>query len=151
MNKTSDGIWNREVSSWTHFWSSDILRKPFVVFFISFLSQQIFKMHWVSAQIELNKVQVSLADIFYHTLKRIDKKKTCVGVWASLLSKSSPTPFMIGGAPRPHRIGSGVCDVSRHRSVLLTCSAFDWIKYVLRIYWLKNHKSPTKALAPAHL
>lgn len=38
-----------------------------------------------------------------------------------------------------------------HPSVLLSCSTSDSIKYVLRIYWLKNHKSPTKTLAWDHL
>lgn len=38
-----------------------------------------------------------------------------------------------------------------HPSVLLSCSTSDWIKYVQRIYWLKNHKSPTNTSVPDHL
>lgn len=36
-------------------------------------------------------------------------------------------------------------------SVHFSCNTFDSIKYVRRIYWLKNHKGLTKTLTPDHL
>lgn len=77
-------------------------------------------------------------------------------LWSLCLSLCLMTGVSIAGEVGVHGYLDSLSDVgcwemTIHPSVLLSCSTSDSIKYVQRIYWLKNHKSPTKTLAPDHL